>query len=61
MAPGRLREAMTAVAPAFERQSGHHMVFDYQDEDLAHTASTDERLDAVVAPVVDGLAARSSI
>lgn len=54
------REAMTAVAPAFERQSGHHMVFDFQEEDLAQTASKDERLDAVLAPVVDmGVLARA--
>lgn len=54
------REAMTAVAPAFERQSGHHIVFQYQDDDLAQTASKDERLDAVLAPVVDmGVLARA--
>lgn len=54
------REAMTAVAPAFERQSGHHMVFEYQDENLADTASRDERIDAVVAPVADmGVLARA--
>ena len=60
LAPPAAREAMTAVAPAFERQSGHHMVFDYQEEDLAQTASRDERIDAVVAPVVDmGVLARA--
>lgn len=54
------RDAMTAVAPAFERQSGHHVVFDYQEDDLAQTASKDERLDAVLAPVVDmGVLARA--
>jgi len=54
------REAMTAVAPAFERQSGHHMVFEYQEDDLAKTASTDERIDAVVVPVADmGVLARA--
>ena len=54
------REAMTVVAPAFERQSGHHLVFEYQEEDLAKTASTDERIDAVIAPVADmGVLARA--
>jgi ABC-type molybdate transport system substrate-binding protein len=54
------REAMTAVAPAFERQTGHHVVFEYLEDDLAKTASTDERIDAVVAPVADmGVLARA--
>jgi hypothetical protein len=51
---------MTAVAPAFERQTGHHVVFEYLEDDLAKTASTDERIDAVVAPVADmGVLARA--
>ena len=54
------REAMTAVAPSFERQSGHHLVFDYQEENLAQTAAKDERIDAVIAPVADmGVLARA--
>jgi hypothetical protein len=54
------REAMTVVTPTFERQTGHHVVFEYQDEDLAQTASKDDRLDAVLAPVVDmGVLARA--
>ena len=54
------REAMTAVAPSFQRQSGHQLVFDYQDANLAETAAKDERIDAVIAPVADmGVLARA--
>ena len=54
------REAMTVVAPSFERQSGHRLVFDYQDADLAETAAKDERIDGVIAPVAEmGVLARA--
>ena len=53
------RTAMTAVAPRFEEQTGDHLVFEYQEDDLADAAARDDRIDAVIAPVADmGVLAR---
>lgn len=60
LAPPAARQAMTAVVPRFEEQSGDHVILDYQDGDLADIASRDERIDAVIAPVAQmGLLARA--
>ena len=54
------RQAMTAVVPRFEQQSGDRVILDYQDGDLADIASRDERIDAVIAPVAQmGVLARA--
>jgi len=45
------RQAMTALVPSFERQSGYRLALDYREGDLAAIASKDERIDVVVTTV----------